>query len=422
MKLSREQTEKMLLRTALNNNQLQNRLVVDLTPLHFSTKTNRDMFNLISDNVNQGAYLNPDTAYEMLCSDSRIASGEIPAEYIIKVEEIVDFTKSTGNYEKLVKKLRDFRNNEELRERLATADFSMGTDEIIDYLQIEKYKSKQFSPEVTTNAELIANYNAFIDEVNSKDFKDKKIISGIPSIDNKFTFMPSETMLLRAEPGTGKTILALNMFSNNVVRNKNCILFSLEMSFEEMFSDMANMICGVRADIGRGKDFCEEVLKTEKEKLLAFEKRMIEMNNWAIVDGCQMKNKTIDEIIAFCNYIKESRGWDKIDYVIIDYLQRIAPANDKETPWQAQKNNLVKIQDFGAMEDFFLTMIVSLNASGEIKGGTDAAFDADVILHLQKSQDCERILELKTLKNRHGEMPRIELMREDGSLRFKSRG
>ncbi len=83
--------------------------------------------------------------------------------------------------------------------------------------------------------------------------KDKKKIRGIPTgfkdLDDKLAgFQPSDLVILAARPSMGKTALALNFAHNVAIKaNQPVLMFSLEMSKEQLVDRLLSMESGVDA-------------------------------------------------------------------------------------------------------------------------------------------------------------------------------
>ncbi len=147
-----------------------------------------------------------------------------------------------------------------LRRRLIAASkeiTTMGGDETKQLAQlIEEAETKLFNvSQVHIKQNVVSIENILAESFERLDnlHKDKNQIRGVPTgfkdLDNTLAgFQPSDLVILAARPSMGKTALALN-FAHNIATKSNqpVIIFSLEMSKEQLVDRLLSMESGVDA-------------------------------------------------------------------------------------------------------------------------------------------------------------------------------
>ena len=207
----------------------------------------------------------------------------------------------------------------------------------------------------------------------------------------------------------GKTALALNIAASFIKQGKRVVMFSLEMSPEQLVGRLLGILSGVEIyDINHGRLSIEDKRKvTEAEDLLR-------KSNFSIYTESGWGNIQL-------NIIKESFG-SKTDLFILDYLGLVTNGNTKER--DSLKEISSKLQN--QMKTLNIPMIALSQISNEqakndnpsimsTKGSGDIAASADWVLRLRNSEsDFEMIskyklnkiplpIDILVQKNRHGE-------------------
>ncbi|QTX02885.1 replicative DNA helicase [Candidatus Phytoplasma luffae] len=152
--------------------------------------------------------------------------------------------------------------------------------------------------------------------------KEKKVIglsTDFSSLDDvTLGFKPEELIILAARPSMGKSTFMSNLAVNISRRNNKAfvVLFSLEMSNEQLCTRMISAESGIphkQIQLGR--------LNNEELKLLEFSS--VELKNLNILFNDSASANILD-IRSQCRKMKNQ---NKLDIVIIDYLQLIGKSN-----------------------------------------------------------------------------------------------
>ena len=142
-------------------------------------------------------------------------------------------------------------------------------------------------------------------------------VTGIPTgfidLDNKTSgLQPSDLVLIAARPSMGKTAFVLNLVQNAAVRKGlNCMIFSLEMSKEQLVNRLLSMESGIDAQKLRTGD----LTITDFDELIPAAVRVSQSKGLVIDDTPGI---TVTELLSKCRKRKLETG---LDMIIIDYLQ-----------------------------------------------------------------------------------------------------
>lgn len=149
--------------------------------------------------------------------------------------------------------------------------------------------------------------------------------TGISNLDRVTGGFASELVLIAARPGVGKTSLALNFARNLGFHNVPGIIFSLEMSAEQL---VERMVCDV-GSIDNKWIFKNEASTLKGESRNKFFKKLTTTTSTIsalpieIDDSAQL---TMDNIY---NRSKKAKAVNDIQYIIIDYVGLIKGWNDE---------------------------------------------------------------------------------------------
>ena len=144
----------------------------------------------------------------------------------------------------------------------------------------------------------------------------KEIVTGVPTgfvdLDYKTSgFQPSDLILLAARPSMGKTAFVLNVLDYVAVRrNVPCMIFSLEMSKEQLVQRMIAMESNVNTQKLRTGNLTDAEWDSVVEAV-----GLIGSSNMVIDDTPGI---SVTELRSKCRKMKLERG---LDMVVVDYLQ-----------------------------------------------------------------------------------------------------
>lgn len=157
-----------------------------------------------------------------------------------------------------------------------------------------------------------------------KASKTKEKITGVPSgfmdLDYKTSgFQPSDLVLVAARPSMGKTALVLNIVRHVAMKKKRpCMIFSLEMSKEQLVNRMLSM----ESDIDSQKLRTGDLNDPEWDQLV---QAVMEISKASLVID-DTPGITVSELRSKCRKVKLEKG---LDLIVIDYLQLMSGSGSR---------------------------------------------------------------------------------------------
>ncbi len=137
------------------------------------------------------------------------------------------------------------------------------------------------------------------------------IATGFRDVDNILNGIQKDNLVvLAARPGVGKTSFALNIASNVAAKGKTVLIFSMEMSSEELGQRILSMTASIEMEKMKSGNLSPDewmALSTAQDD---YEDMKLFVDDAAKISILEMKNK--------CRRLKAEHG---LDLVIIDYLQ-----------------------------------------------------------------------------------------------------
>jgi replicative DNA helicase len=188
-------------------------------------------------------------------SDQLMASGFLDmvggAAYLTELTNFVPTAAHAEQYAEIVAQ-------KSLRRRLIKASqdiVGIGYDEAKSFREIiEEAESRLFAvsqrhigQDVTSLETILAESFDRLDELHKDKGKIRGVPTGFKDLDNMLAGLQrADLLVLAARPSMGKTALALNL-AHNIAINSDVLMFSLEMSKEQLVDRMLAMESGVNA-------------------------------------------------------------------------------------------------------------------------------------------------------------------------------
>ena len=278
--------------------------------------------------------------------------------------------------------------------------------------------------------EIVINvYNKIQEASLSKDHI-TGLTSGFTDLDNMTTgFQPSDFILIAARPSMGKTAFVLNILEHVAIKkNRPCMIFSLEMSKEQLVNRLFAMDSGIDAqDLRSGK-----IGESDQERLLDTADRIGNSN--IVIDDTPAI--TVTELRSKCRKIKLERG---LDLVIIDYLQLMSGGGTRHNDNRQQEVSDISRALKALARDIGCPVIALSQLSRAVETRTDKRpmlsdlresgaieQDADLVMFLYRDEyyhpDSEHKGEAEVIiaKQRNGPIGTIRLYWQASITKFVS--
>ena len=261
-------------------------------------------------------------------------------------------------------------------------------------------------------------------------------ITGVPTGFNELDhhlggFQNSDFIILAARPGMGKTALALNVASHAAKSGKNVVVFTLEMSKEQLMSRVLSSEARVDSSRLRRADLTEE----EEDRLAQGARNVYQLSRCMGID--ETPGVTLMELRSRCRRYQKEVG---LDMIIVDYLQLMGVHNVGKR-YDSREREISEISM--GLKALAKELNVPVIALAQLNRGPDARPDKrPKISDLRESgsmeQDADQILfvyrdeyynpasedagvaEVAIAKNRHGGTATIKLAFQANFVAFQN--
>lgn len=154
------------------------------------------------------------------------------------------------------------------------------------------------------------------------------VATGFTDLDYMTTgLQPSDLVLIAARPSMGKTAFVLNMVEYmGLKKGRSCMIFSLEMSKEQLVNRLYSMDSGIDAQVLRTGELAENDWSRLVESVDRVGSSKILIDDTPGITAAELRSK--------CRKVKLERG---LDIVIIDYLQLMSGSGKRSSDSRQQE-------------------------------------------------------------------------------------
>lgn len=238
-----------------------------------------------------------------------------------------------------------------------------------------------------------------IKSIEEQYTSESNLTLGIDIIDDNFgAIKKNHFVIISGEPASGKSMLCSNIFGKLIQDCKNVIYVSLEMSFDVVYSRLASQMALLDTDYYKGS--CD----TEESRIInhKFGEHLSQLNNWEILCSNDLKDGTIGDILDCCLEVKKVKHWDKIDLIIIDYLQFVSKDTNVDGIYEHTTQVSKAIKNFVMKNNVPVLGISSLSKNGTLEGANNMLHTCELALLITNDSKDKNIKHLDIIKNRFG--------------------
>lgn len=240
---------------------------------------------------------------------------------------------------------------------------------------------------------------------------------------------PSDLIILAARPGMGKTALVLNMATYAAFAKKSVVIFTLEMSKEQLMSRVLSSVARIDSSRLTRGDLSNE----EQDRLMEGARRIYDCKDFLAID--ETPGITLMELRSRCRRYSKENG---LDFVVIDYLQLMSG----QVGAQDSREREISRISMG-LKELAKELRVPVIALAQLNRGPDSRpdkrpkisdlresgsmeQDADMILFVYRDEyynpDSESagISEVIVGKNRHGSTTTVKLAFQPSFVSFQN--
>jgi replicative DNA helicase len=231
-----------------------------------------------------------------------------------------------------------------------------------------------------------------------------------------------ELVLIGGKRGSGKSITSSNIFVNQYENGNTSIYFSIEMTAHEVMERNLSILANVNLQrLKQNKLTDEEVLKVVKVRAnmfnnadeivldfmkhrdkFKFEEQLVrthqlkQNNQMIIVDD---RDLTISSIDLHIGKAKAKFG-DKLQVVVVDYLNQIVQENGDMYDWKPQIEISKKLKNLARKYEIVLVSPYQIDATGEARFAKGILDAADIALVMEAHDKSSEAISFETTKIR----------------------
>ncbi len=253
---------------------------------------------------------------------------------------------------------------------------------------------------------------------NANEINKNLIKTGFQTLDNKIKgFRSGDLVIIAGRPAMGKTTFALNIATNSVLQGKNVLLFSLEMTNEQLLKK----IISAQAELSMDSLLTGNLDLNGWDKFRKM-KSFFEEKNMFVYDRSPI---TIETLV---NKTKTLQAVMDIDLIVVDYLQLLMTSNKAPSNSDSRASSISYISNLlkGLAKDIQCPLISLSQLSRGVEGRTDKRpvlsdlrdsgsieQDADMEIMLYRDEYYDSLsnntAEIIIRKNRLGDSGQVEL-------------
>lgn len=260
-------------------------------------------------------------------------------------------------------------------------------------------------------------------------------ITGVPSGFNELDALTGglqagDLIILAARPAMGKTAFALNIATNAALSGKSIVVFTLEMTKEQLMGRVLSSVARVDSSRLRKGDLTDE----EQDRLMEGARRIYEHKESFGID--ETPGITLMELRSRCRRYHKEFG---LDLVIIDYLQLMTGSAKGKTENRERELAEISMGLKGLAKELKIPVIAlaQLNRGpdsrpdkrpklSDLRESGSMEQDADMILFIYRDEyynpgsELTGIAEVLVAKNRHGATTTVKLAYQPNFVAFQN--
>ena len=425
-----------------------------LTPEDFASPLHQKIFQTIIDLIRQGNVADPVSVGAALPEDALKDFGGAKV-----LSDLALAAAPKSNAREYARIISDFHKKRVLREFAQEFTANLGGDGDATDLQTE-LEGKLFefgSVNGHTGPRHVRDFLEMSME-GATNARQKGGITGLPTeladLDSKLGGMhPSDLIILAGRPGMGKTAMATNIAFNVASRDHGVLIFSLEMSGEQLALREAAGRSGVSSfavrtgkistqsfdylawqsgELGKLPIWIDDRPGLSINQLIVSGRRMVRKHNikLIVIDYIQLasasaaarKQGRVQELSEITRGLKLMAKDLKVPVLALSQLSRaVEMETDKRPRLQHLRESGTIEQDSDVVMFIFREHYYLSQANPKPVGNeSDEAFEKRLDKWEERCRKCENLAELIVAKQRHGPLGKIDLLFDGATTTFKT--
>ncbi len=352
-------------------------------------------------------------------------------KYLAEIVNEVPSSTSIKHYANIVQKKYVLRSLIEAADYVSELAFEEGDDHMDDILDMAE--KKVFSVISSPKNQKYTNLKDALPEAYErleKLHEHKGMLRGLPTgfkdLDTMLSgFQKSDLIILAARPSMGKTTLALDIARKaGVVHEKSVVIFSLEMSSQQLVDRMLSAESRVNAwNLRTGRLSSDREFSLLRDSLDKLAKAKIYIDD--------QPSNSIVRMKALSRRLKMEKG---LDLIIVDYLQLMTTSKNYDSMVNQVTEISRSLKSLAKELDTPVLALSQLSRAIESRGGKPRLSDlrdsgsieqdADVVMFIHREdkfkEESEKtnIAEILIEKHRNGPTGKIELFFDEKTTTF----
>ena len=338
---------------------------------------------------------------------------------------------STAGYSHWIKAMHDKTANNKLMQ-LSLKIPEIVDDKITIEQKVDQVNQLLIENKITKNTESPKSVKDILSvvkqELQDANLIEQKLIkTGFNNIDSRLNgFKDGDLIIVAGRPGMGKTTWALNIATNNILKGKTVLVFSLEMTNEQLIKKIVSSESG----LSMKSLLTGNLTADEWNKFNSIEKTLSDSNLYVY-------DKSPITIETLVNKTKAIQSIKDIDLIVVDYLQLLmtsnkAPSNsDSRAASMTYISNLLKglAKDVGCPVISLSQLNRGVEARvdkrpvlSDLRDSGSIEQDADMVIMLYREEYYDSLntglAEVIIRKNRLGETGEFNLAFDGATSKF----
>src|SRR5690625_412872 len=375
------QHEKVILAGMMNDQSIYYDTIAEIDEEHFSSEELKSIYRKLVE-------LGDVTADSLIRAEKNTRQ-----QALIKTIDGEWTTKS--DYEFSIKEVKNTYLKRQLYHTLrkTTTRFNDATyDELVDSLERELSRNSATDDETIIDPaeRALDAYEEFIQRRTDPDsakgipfsitYEDGSTV-GFPSLDRALNgAYGGDLIMIAAKTGVGKTGFALNLARHfSFLQDFRGYYMNTEMRVVEMESRLLAKIANVKANeimYGRLEGTQEEIRAKEQRIAMAFDK----YKDSKLVMS-RIPDLPLHKAKGLARQVKSR--YDKLDYIIVDYVGRMEIANSNMSTWDELYEITKELKELAMLLDVPIFMLAQRNQMGEVEGAKKMMNECDAVLFFE---------------------------------------
>jgi replicative DNA helicase len=238
----------------------------------------------------------------------------------------------------------------------------------------------------------------------------------------------SDLVILAARPGMGKTAFALNCVANAARSGKHVVIFTLEMTQQQLMS----RILSSESRVDSSKLVRGDLNEEEEDRLAQGARQIHGMANSIGID--ETAGISLVELRSRCRRYQKEVG---LDLVVVDYLQLMSSSNRSDNREREISEISMGLKALAKELNVPVIALAQLNRGpdarpdkrpkiSDLRESGSLEQDADMILFIYRDEyynpasEDQGVAELLISKNRHGSLTTIKLAFQPNFVTFQN--